>query len=58
MTFTDRIGRFDEPVEDSDVVRVRDSAIFEKDHVDLSERLDDDLEQIKDTAAEERSKLT
>lgn len=58
VTFADRIGRFDEPVEDPDVVRVQDFAIFDKDHVDLMEKLDDDIEQIKDTAAGKHRKLT
>lgn len=58
VTFADRIGRFDELVEDPDVVRVQDFAIFDKDHVDLVEKLDDDIEQIKDTAAEKYRKLT
>ncbi|MBF4549305.1 hypothetical protein [Pseudoclavibacter sp. VKM Ac-2888] len=58
VTFADRIGRFDELVEDPDVVRVQDYAIFDKDHVDLVEKLDDDIEQIKDAAAEKRRKLT
>ncbi|NYF13491.1 hypothetical protein HDC34_001785 [Pseudoclavibacter sp. JAI123] len=58
MTFTDRIGRFDGPVEDPDVVRVQDFAISDTDHVDLVEKLDEDIEQIKDTAAEKHRKLT
>lgn len=58
VTFTERIGRFDELVEDPDVVRVQDFAIFDKDHVDLVEKLDDDIEQTKDAAAEKHRKLT
>ncbi|MBF4459381.1 hypothetical protein [Pseudoclavibacter sp. VKM Ac-2867] len=58
VTFADRIGRYDEPVGDPDVVRVQDFAIFDKEHVDLVEKLDDDIEQIKDTAAGKHRKLT
>lgn len=58
VTFADRIGRFDELVEEPDAVRATEYDIFDKDGVDLVEKLDSDIEQIMDTAFDAGRKLT